>query len=320
MDFSENTRLKEIYEAAHLAPIRDCLISGGSFFVDNGELTLAQLQEKNPTWNTADILFGLKRLESHYEVCGVYQQDLPRLRSVKLTWLPAQKKKHDIFVILLAGGAYGAVCTMVESLLAAARLNEQGYDCFCLNYRTAVPESFVKGLLPEPLDDLAAAIRYIQERSAHFGVDTDHYAVSGFSAGGHTASLWGTEHLGARKYGIRQPKCLILGYPLITMANVPEGPLKQYMCSGMFGAGFTEEDIQNYDASRHADSAYPPTYIVRAADDPTVSLRDGDAMLLALKDKCLLEQAQQGGHGFGLGSTTPLRGWVNRAAQWMEER
>ena len=318
MSFSENTQLKEIYDSPHLAPIRDCLISGGSFFLDNGELTLAQLQEKNPTWNTADILYGLKRLESPYDVCGVYKQEVHRLGAVKLTWLPAKEKIHNTFVILLAGGAYGAVCTMVESLPVAAKLNELGYDCFCLNYRTAVRESFVKGLLPEPLDDLAAAIRYIEERSTYFGVDTNNYAVSGFSAGGHTASLWGTEHLGARKYGIRQPKCLILGYPLITMANVPESPLKQYMCSGMFGSGFTDEDIQKYDASRHVDSAYPPTFIVRAADDPTVSVRDGDAMLLALKDKCLLEPARHGGHGFGLGSATPLRGWVDRAAQWME--
>ena len=48
MVFTENTRLQEICQAEHLLPIRDCLISGGRFFEENGLLTLAQLQERFP--------------------------------------------------------------------------------------------------------------------------------------------------------------------------------------------------------------------------------------------------------------------------------
>lgn len=150
MGFTENTRLREIYNAEHLKPIRDSLISGGEFFAENSCLTLAQVQQRNPTWYVGDMLYGLRRLEAPYTVCSEYDGDDPRLSSVKLTWLPAREKKHDTFFILLAGGAYGAVCTMVESLPVAARLNELGYSCFCLNYRTAVQESFVHGLMPQP--------------------------------------------------------------------------------------------------------------------------------------------------------------------------
>ena len=46
---------------------------------------------------------------------------------------------------------------------------------------------------------------------------------------------------------------------------------------------------------------------------------DGDAMKTALGDQCVIEEAQTGGHGFGLGSATALDGWVDRAAEWMEE-
>lgn len=173
--------------------------------------------------------------------------------------------------------------------------------------------------MPQPLEDLAAAWRYIRGHADEFGVDPQDYAVSGFSAGGHTAALWGTENLGARKYGLPQPKCLILGYPLITMANVPEGPVKNYMCTGMFGAGFTQKDIRRYDASRHIDAGYPPVFLVRALDDPTVSKKDGDGMKMALGEKCRIFEAKTGGHGFGLGSATPLCGWVEAAAHWMEE-
>ena len=320
MGFTENTRLREIYNAEHLKPIRDSLISGGKFFAENSCLTLAQVQQRNPTWYVGDMLYGLRRLEEPYKVCSVYGgEEDPRMAAVKLTWLPAREKKHETFFILLAGGAYGAVCTMVESLPVAARLNELGYSCFCLNYRTAVQESFVHGLMPQPLEDLAAAWRYIRGHADEFGVDPQDYAVSGFSAGGHTAALWGTENLDARKYGLPQPKCLILGYPLITMANVPEGPVKNYMCTGMFGAGFTQKDIRRYDASRHIDAGYPPVFLVRALDDPTVSKKDGDGMKMALGEKCRIFEAKTGGHGFGLGSATPLCGWVEAAAHWMEE-
>ena len=58
MVFTENTRLQEICQAEHLLPIRDCLISGGRFFEENGLLTLAQLQERSPTWNAKDLLCG----------------------------------------------------------------------------------------------------------------------------------------------------------------------------------------------------------------------------------------------------------------------
>lgn len=316
--FSKESTLREIYESAHILPIQNCLISGGNFFGENGHLTLAQLQEKNLTWNTQDLLYGLRRLESSYEVHNVYSKDDARLSAVKLTWLPAKEREHTTYFVLMAGGAYGAVCTMVEALPVAAKLNELGYDCFCLNYRTAVPESFVKGLFPEPMEDLAAAVRYICKNKDYFRIEPDDYAVSGFSAGGHLASTWGTAHLGARSYDFPQPKCLILGYPLISMTHVPDSPIKAYLCSGMFGAGYTQADIEKYDASRHIDRDYPPCYIVRARDDTTVSMACGDAMAFALKDKCRLEESTTGGHGFGLGSATPLRGWVERASQWME--
>jgi len=319
MEFTESTQLDEIYHAAHLKPIRDSLISGGNFFAENASLSLTQIQDRNPTWFAEDILYGLRRLESPYMVCSVYGGENPRLSAVKLTFLPAREKKHETFVILLAGGAYGAVCTMVESLPVAARLNTLGYNCFCLNYRTAVKEDFVHGLMPQPLDDLAAAWRYICGHAGEFGVDPENYVVSGFSAGGHTASLWGTEKLGARKYGIPQPKCLILGYPLITMDNAPDGPVKKYMCTGMFGADYSSEDIRRYDTKCHIDADYPPVFLVRALDDQTISQKDGDGMKAALGEKCRILQAETGGHGFGLGSATALAGWVEQAAKWMEE-
>jgi acetyl esterase/lipase len=248
--------------------------------------------------------------------------EMPRLTAVQLIYMPAQHKKQNTFAILLAGGGYGAVCTMVESLPVAAKLNELGINCFCLNYRTAVPESFEKGLLPEPLDDLAAALAVINKHRYEFAIDLEDYIVGGFSAGGHIASLWGTLHLGARKYDIAQPKMLVAVYPLITMEGMPDNPIKQMMCNGMFGKGHSSKDINKYDAGQHIDSMYPKTYLVYSTDDPViphVSWEKYAAKLESVGVPYKIDKANLGGHGYGLGSETPLRGWVERVIDYLHE-
>ena len=332
MNFTKNAKLRDINDALEFSQAKGHLIAGGNFFSgESGELTLLELQGKNSTWYADDILYGLERLQQIAQRGGqfvypVYSpeeiEQTPRLGNVQLIYLPAKQKLHHTYAILLAGGAYGAVCTMVESLPVAAKLNELGVSCFCLNYRTAVQESFVNGLLPEPMDDLAAACKYIRQNQEIFGVNAENYIVGGFSAGGHVASLWGTAHLGARKYGVMQPRMLMLAYPLITMENVPDGPMKNMMCAGMFGAKFTLDDIRRHDAGRHIDAEYPKVYLAHSIDDSTVSLNDANHFTAAMDAAGVpyrLEQAQSGGHGFGLGTATPLNGWVERAVTFLDE-
>ena len=204
----------------------------------------------------------------------------------------------------------------------AARLNALGFDCFCLNYRTAVPESFVSGLMPQPLDDLADALHLIAENRAVFDIDPMQYLLFGFSAGGHLASLWGTCALGALHYGIPQPLLLALAYPLISMAQYPASPVRDYLCKGLFGSDYTSKQLNRYDAGKNMDADYPKTYLVRALDDSTVPPDNAAEFLRALSRyqvPCRLRQAEAGAHGFGLGSRTPLSGWVDDAVLFGEE-
>lgn len=333
MKITKDTKLKDVASAPELAQARGQLISGGVdwFSGEGGELTLEELQRRNPTWNHRDMIYGLKRLQ---EVSGMVDRYVypvytveeaerdPHLGQVHLIHLPAGRRRNGLYAILLAGGAYGAVCTMVESLPVAAKLNELGITSFCLNYRTAVQESFVTGLMPKPLDDLAAAWRLIHSQQGVFGVNAADYIVGGFSAGGHTAALWGTPHLGFRKYGIPAPKMLLLAYPLISMENLKPGPVTDYISLGLFGAGHTGEDIRRYAAHLHVDADYPRVYLVQSMDDDTVPPKDSDDLWLALERAGVLfrmERPASGGHGFGLGSATPANGWVERALAFLYE-
>ena len=86
----------------------------------------------------------------------------------------------------------------------------------------------------------------------------------------------------------------------------------------MFGVGYSKKDIDCYDVSLHIDKEYPRTYVVRALDDSTVSIKDAEQFKASMDElgiECILENGNSGNHGFGLGSDTPLKGWVERAAR-----
>ncbi len=333
MKITKDTRLKDLDSAPEFLQARGQLISGSSdmFSGESGELTLEELQRKNPTWNHRDMIYGLERLQEASRtgdpyVYRVYPDEEvekdPHLGQVQLIYLPTSPESNGTYAILLAGGAYGAVCTMVESLPVAAKLNELGITCFCLNYRTAVQESFVTGLMPKPLDDLAAAWRFIKSHQGIFGVQAENYIVGGFSAGGHTAALWGTGHLGFRKYGIPAPNLLLLGYPLISIENQKPGQVTDFISLGLFGAGYTVEDVRRYAAHRHVDAGYPKVYLVQSMDDDAVSPKDSEDLGIALEGAGVpsrMERPDSGGHGFGLGSATPVSGWVERAMAFLSE-
>lgn len=333
MKINKDTKLKDINNTPEFSQAKGHFISGSVDQLSgvDAELTLEELQRKNPTWNHHDLIFGLERLQeisgkvSQY-VYPVYSNEEikndPHLGQVQLFHLPADQSINGPFAILLAGGAYGAVATMVESLPVAARLNELGITCFCLKYRTAIQESFVTGLMPKPIDDLAAAWRFIESYQDIFNVSAEDYIVGGFSAGGHTTALWGTKHLGFRKYGIPSPKMLLLGYPLITMESHKPGPITDYINRGLFGADFTIDEIRRYAANLHVDKEYPKVYLVKSMDDDALPTKDSKDFAVALEKAGVpfrMEHPESGGHGFGLGSATPANGWVERAMAFLKE-
>lgn len=134
--------------------------------------------------------------------------------------------------------------------------------------------------------------------------------------------MWGTPRRGARSYGIPNPAALLLAYPLVGLEHV-QGSAATVICTGMFGAGYSQEKVLEYTAGRHVDREYPAVYLVQALDDDTVPAQDAkdmEAALMAENVRHQMEHAASGGHGFGLGSATPADGWVERAIKFMEDR
>ena len=321
MKFTKNTLLKDILNLPCFRQMSGQFVanSTGDWFHGKDSLSLAGLQQQNPTWYWEDVAYGLNRLQ---EIALSGERYVYRIsESACLIHLPAENRRYKEYAILNAGGAYGAVCTMVEALPTAAKLNKLGMDCFCLNYRTATPDSFQDGLMPKPLEDLALAWKYIKSNEAALRLDAENYIVGGFSAGGHLTAMWGAENHGARHFGIPNPRALLLAYPLIGLENL-SGPAAQMLCSGLLGIHSGEEKTAEYTASRQVDSGYPPVYLVQAEDDNTVPKQDAADMEMALVKAGIphrIERVPSGGHGFGLGTATAANGWISRALDFVEE-
>ena len=102
------------------------------------------------------------------------------------------------------------------------------------------------------------------------------------------------------------------------------GQKKKYMyyhCSDC--KTYLREDLVEYSANAHVDHSYPKVYLCLAEDDPTVPKQDAQDLEEALKKADVpyqVERIQNGGHGYGLGTATPAKGWVERAIRFWKEK
>lgn len=118
---------------------------------------------------------------------------------------PKNGRNNFKAVIVVPGGGYNFVSIGSEGFDVAERLAAQGYTAFVLKYRVhetpAEADQFLPFLSasfgslgrselpdhPPAVEDLAAAIRWVHERSGEWNYDPGSIGVVGFSAGSRTA-------------------------------------------------------------------------------------------------------------------------------------
>ncbi len=292
-------------------------------------------------WNEDNIAYGLTRLA---EISNTYSQYVYRIypeeeiklqrnkRDAAVIYFPAKKasklKEGSPYIIVIAGGGFKNVCTVLESFPVAAKLNDLGYTAFVFNYRVGGV-----GVLPRPIDDLAQAIRFINAHEKHFQITGNNYVVCGFSAGGTITALWGTVNHGYKNYQLPKPKALIPVYAGINsnyygnsiMFNDVDPQISKKKKSYFFRKAFgttNPNKIAEYNVDEHIDNEYPPCYLCCCKDDPLVSWRNSLILQNKLNDLNIpveFELGESGGHGYGLGNHVSVKGWVERAMKFIEQ-
>lgn len=222
-------------------------------------------------------------------------------------------KTHPL-ALLVPGGGYSAVCSFIEGVPIARKLNKKGISAYILYYHVRS-----KAKYPAPMDDLARAIKEIFENKNNYNLDLNNYSICGSSAGGHLVASFGTDNMGYLKYNLPKPSALILSYPVITMN-------KEYTHLGthdnLLGANASEAMEFMTSVEKHIHKEYPPTFIWCSKEDKTVPYRNSLELDKELEKNNIphkLKIYENVDHGVGPGTGTNAEGWIEEAIKFWEE-
>lgn len=215
-------------------------------------------------------------------------------------------------ILILPGGGYNT-CAPFEGDPVGERFAELGYRAYVLRYSTRFTTFENMGgtlnlhtLFPEPLQQVAAAMKFIQSEYPDVPV-----AVAGFSAGGHLAScygnLWNTEEVDGIK-----PAAVILGYAATELTQ------DEIIMKAIYGEKelYSDEEIHRYMAKELIGVHTPPTFLFHSVTDPMVPARESVEYAQALDQAGIsyeLHLFGTGGHAYSIANGKPMAAWVTMA-------
>lgn len=224
-------------------------------------------------------------------------------------------------VIVLPGGGYH-FCAPREGEPAARRFAGMGYAAFLLEYSTLYGSYCNSGgaenphaFFPEPLLELAAAIRFIKDQATRFNADPERIFLLGFSAGGHLAACYSCMWNSAELFNapLRPSACV-----LVYAATEPE---KSDMMLPVVRAGdMSRQQLDRFTPKKLAGPQTPPTILFHSAGDPMVPVSESLDYFAALRDHNVLGELHilaWGSHAYGLGEGQPMGIWPQLADNFL---
>ncbi len=242
---------------------------------------------------------------------------------------PQYVRKNGNAVIILPGGAYLHLASILEGREVADWFTARGFTAFVLHYRLGK-----NYLLPVPLLDARRAIQTVRAQAANYQLDPQRIAVIGFSAGGHLAALSATQFVAGDSSATdaiarvsSRPDALILGYGWLGGVS-PDTSHLSY-CKLMDVMDQCVALQKAYTPALYVTPQTPPTFIYHTTSDTTVPVQQALGFYQALLGSGVSVEMHifaHGGHGSGLGKgdaaldqwTVLLEAWL-RGMGWMQQ-
>jgi acetyl esterase/lipase len=219
---------------------------------------------------------------------------------------PSAATKNGTAAVICPGGGFVALSITSEGTDAAKYLTDRGVTTFVLKYRLAHTgedatqefesayadrEKFremISKVVPQSIADGVAALAYVRQHAADYGVSPDKIGILGFSAGGSVA-------VGATLRDTPGASPAFLGAIYSAMSMFKDRPVP-------------------VDA--------PPIFIAAATDDNLGLAPDSTALYQKWVDahkSAELHMYAKGGHGFGMHQhNIPTDHWIGRFTDWLE--
>jgi acetyl esterase/lipase len=234
-----------------------------------------------------------------------------------------QENKHTA-VLICPGGGYERLAYIISGTQLAKWFNTLGISAFVLNYRLPT-SSDLKDKADGPLTDAQRALKYIRANAAAWQIDTGKVGIMGSSAGGHLAAMAGTtqKDLSSISDSLDHfsvlPNFMILISPVIDMGTYAHKGSRK----NLLGAAPEQKTIEEYSPQLHANATTPPTFMVHAFNDKSVSPQNSLLFYEALLKNNVQSSLHiflQGGHAIALRSNPgSTRYWPDLCEAWLTE-
>lgn len=225
------------------------------------------------------------------------------------------QKPTGTAVIICPGGGYFILGSVYKSADIAKEFTEIGITVFVLKYRLPHDAIMIDKTIG-PLQDGQMALLTVRKRAAEWGINPNKVGFVGLSAGGHLASTVGThtQPVIENKENINlRPDFMMLIYPVLIFDKTIPSRVRE----NLIGKMASTELINRYSNEKHVTAKTPPAFLVHAADDDAVPVKNCLLFfnaLLKAKVNAEMHIFQSGGHGFGLDKP-----WFAPGKEWLKE-
>ncbi|MDZ7401912.1 MAG: alpha/beta hydrolase [candidate division KSB1 bacterium] len=239
-----------------------------------------------------------------------------------MLYFPKPEQANGAAVIICPGGGYARLAMSHEGIEIAQWLAANGIVGIILKYRLP-DDAIMENKAIGPLQDIQEAVRMARRNSQRWQIDPKKIGVIGFSAGGHLAASIST-HFNKKIYDAdstsARPDFAILIYPVISMKPRITHPGSR---DNLLGEAPDSAVVELFSNELQVSAETPPTFLVHAADDKSVSVQNSIEYFVALNQHGVpaeLHIYEQGGHGFGLGKKTTAADWSSACLRWLKSR
>lgn len=216
------------------------------------------------------------------------------------------KKPNGSAVLFMMSGGWFSGWIPPEGFVSAdardgfkhfRELVDRGYTLFIVRHGSA-PQFKV----PEAVDDVRRAVRFIRLNADKFGIDPDRIGVCGGSAGGHLSLMLGTASDEGNKDApdkVDQTSDRVAA----VVAYFPPVDLREWVGpNDTFPAlEFDPQLAESVSPLSHVTADDPPMLLIHGDKDELVKLDNSERIVTALREKkvpCDLVVIEGAGHGF----------------------
>ena len=99
-------------------------------------------------------------------------------------FVPDSEEKVPLYIMVHGGGFFYNDLDSRQAALFYQKVRDRGYAVATVNYRLGQEAKY-----PAAIEDVKAAVRFLRANADQYGLDAEHFAIAGESAGGYLACM-----------------------------------------------------------------------------------------------------------------------------------